>query len=433
MQNSQTILIGLNEINFEFLEAYIEKGKLKNFKKLLSASKVIETVSENEYKLLEPWIQWVTVYTGKPYAEHQIFRLGDIVERPELGQIFEELEAKGKSIGAISPFNAANKLNKAKFFVPDPWTKTKVSGHWFVQRFYKAIHQAVNDNAQEKISFSSIMTLGLAYLRYVPIPKWSTYLNLLLKRKKPGIKAIILDNLLIDVFLSLWKSSKPDFANIFLNSGAHIQHHYMYNSSVYKGGLTNPEWYCPKDWDPLEIVLEQYDKLVGKLLDKEDLKILIATGLHQQPHKHETYYWRLKDHASFLNEIGVNNYKEVLPRMSIDFLINFNNVEDTEEAEQKLGSFINPVDNEKVFEIDNRGDSLFIELVYHGKLDSNSKIVSREHSIEVSGFNNKVSFVAIKNGEHNGIGYLTSNVPLKVSGKIPLTQVKDLISSVVLG
>jgi hypothetical protein len=36
--------------------------------------------------------------------------------------------------------------------------------------------------------------------------------------KKPGAKALILDSLLADVHLTLWKKNKPDFSNLFLNS-----------------------------------------------------------------------------------------------------------------------------------------------------------------------------------------------------------------------
>ena len=84
------ILLGLNEINFPFVERYIKSGQLlilKNFKNGL-----IKTNSEKDYYLLEPWIQWVTVFTGLSYNEHKVFRLGDIVNRKDLIQIFEKLE-----------------------------------------------------------------------------------------------------------------------------------------------------------------------------------------------------------------------------------------------------------------------------------------------------------------------------------------------------
>ena len=94
----KTVLIGLNELNFEFIRYYSKKGLLKNFNKLFSIQKPIKTISESEYHLLEPWIQWVTIYTGKSYNEHQVYRLGDIVQKPNLNQIFEEIERKNYNI-----------------------------------------------------------------------------------------------------------------------------------------------------------------------------------------------------------------------------------------------------------------------------------------------------------------------------------------------
>lgn len=81
--------------------------------------------------------------------------------------------------------------------------------------------------------------------------------------------------------LKLWKKHKPDFSNLFLNSGAHIQHHYLFNSKAYQGDLKNPDWYCSVDFDPLIKILSEYDYQIGKLLKLKDVKLIIATGLHQ--------------------------------------------------------------------------------------------------------------------------------------------------------
>ena len=172
---NKTILLGLNELNFDYIKFYIDQGLLPNFKKIFEIQPPIETVSENEYKLLEPWVQWVTIHSGKSYKEHNIFRLGDIVNNPELSQIFEELEAEGLSVGAVSPFNAENRLNNPSFFVPDPWTKTNPSGNWVVKALYQAVHQSVNDNAKSKLNFKSMISLGLGLLLYVPVLRWSHY------------------------------------------------------------------------------------------------------------------------------------------------------------------------------------------------------------------------------------------------------------------
>jgi hypothetical protein len=429
---NKTILLGLNELNFDYIKFYINQGLLPNFKKIFNTQPPIETTSENEYKLLEPWVQWVTIHSGKSYKEHNIFRLGDIVNYPELSQIFEELEAEGLSVGAVSPFNAENRLNNPVFFIPDPWTKTKASGGWVVKALYQAVHQSVNDNAKSKLNFKSMISLGVGLLLYVPLLRWSHYLKTILKVNKPGTKAIILDSLLADVHLTLWKKYKPDFSNLFLNSGAHIQHHYLFNSKAYQGDIKNPEWYCQKDFDPLIQILSEYDKQIEKLLKLKNVKIIVATGLHQQPHENLTFYWRLKEHVKFADMIGIKKFTEILPRMSRDFLVKFNNEKDAVNAEKLLNSFYASNDDIKIFEVDNRGTSLFVEFVYPNDIEDNDSIYSKESNLKLEKFKTYIAFVAIKNGEHNGIGYLTSNFDLKLEKQINLTDLKSIIKKIAL-
>jgi len=430
---NKTILLGLNELNFDYIRFYINQGLLPNFKKIFETQPPIETVSENDYKLLEPWVQWVTIHTGKTFEEHKVFRLGDIVNNRELSQLFEELETEGLSVGAVSPFNAENRLNNPVFFVPDPWTKTEPSSNSIVKALYQAIHQLVNDNAKSKLNFKSMISLGLGLLLYVPLLRWSHYLKTIFKVKKPGAKAIILDSLLADVHLTLWKKHKPDFSNLFLNAGAHIQHHYLFNSDAYNGEIKNPDWYCPQGFDPLIQILSEYDKQIGKLLRLKNVKIIIATGLHQQPHEHLTFYWRLKEHVKFAEIIGIENFSEILPRMSRDFLVKFNNEKDSINAENLLNSFYASKEDIKIFEIDNRGLSLFVELVYPNDISENDSIYSKESKFKLKSFKSYLAFVAIKNGEHNGIGYLTSNFDLEISkNSVDLKDLKDLIKTTAL-
>ena len=429
---NKVILLGLNELNFEYIKFYINQGLLPNFKKIFEIQPPIETVSERDFRLLEPWVQWVTIHSGKTFKEHNIFRLGDIVNHSEISQLFEELETDGLSVGAVSPFNAENRLKNPPFFIPDPWTKTKPSGNWIVKALYQAVHKSVNDNAKSQLNLKSIISLGLGLLLYVPMSRWFHYLKTFIKAKNPGFKAVFLDSLLADVHLSLWKKHKPDFSNLFLNSGAHIQHHYLFNSKAYQGNLKNPEWYCPEDFDPLINILSEYDIQIARLLKQENVKLIIATGLHQQPHEHLTFYWRLKEHVKFAKIIGIKNFIEILPRMSRDFLVKFNNEKDAANAEKLFNSFYASNDNIKIFEADNRGTSLFVELVYPNDIKENHSIYSKESNLKLEKFKAYITFVAIKNGEHNGIGYLTSNFDLNSEKKINLTNLKAIIKETAL-
>lgn len=417
----KTIFLGLNELNFKFIEDYTHEGVLPNFKKFFSENKIIETISEKKYEELEPWIQWVTISTGLTYDEHKVFRLGDIVERKDLKQLYEKIEDRGYSVAAISPFNAENRLQRSPFFVSDPWTRTKNTGSVLIKNLGEAVSQAVNDNAQGKLELKSIMALIAGLIYYPSFKHYSGYISKILNIKKKGSKAIILDKLLGDVFIKEWNSHKPDFAHLFLNTGAHIQHHYMFNSKAYKGALQNPDWYCPQDQDPLFETLKEYDQILGSLM-KLPVRLVIATGLHQVPHQHVTFYWRLNQHVLFLKEAGVKNIKNVLPRMSRDFLVEFENEADAFEAQRILESYEASVDNEKIFAIDNRGKSLFVELTYSNDIKDDF-VIKGYHAIK--NFKSMVSFVAIKNGEHNTLGYFADTEDSSIDSRIPLKVVHE--------
>ena len=258
--NKMLILLELNEINFDAVIFYIERGEyLPGFKKLIKKG-ITNTESEPKYENLEPWVQWPSVHTGKTYNEHKVFRLGDFVNSID-EQFFEQVEKAGFSVGAVSPMNASNKLKNPAYFIPDPWTQTPCDNSFFSKNITDAIVQAVNDNSQSKLTFKTIFNLGLAFValvrptRYIPMAKYA--LNAL---GKPWRKALFLDMLLYEIHKSLFKRKNPNFSTLFLNAGAHIQHHYFFNSPyVDSPELKNPTWYIGNDDDPFLEMLKVYD------------------------------------------------------------------------------------------------------------------------------------------------------------------------------
>uniref|UniRef100_UPI00404827F2 hypothetical protein n=1 Tax=Algoriphagus sp. TaxID=1872435 RepID=UPI00404827F2 len=418
------ILLALNELNLDYIKGYVRAGKLSNFEKLIEKG-VVFTTSESRYELLEPWIQWATVQTGKAYDEHKVFRLGDMINRLDLNQIFEELEKSGLSIGAISPFNADNRLSNAKFFIPDPWTQTKASGGFIIEKLSRTVSRFVNSNASGKVRPIDIIWLLIGFIFYVRIKRWPKFFKLVSLRKKPGVKAAILDMFLLEVFVTLQKNYKPDYSHLFFNGGAHVQHHYMFNSSQYQGDFKNPEWYCPGDWDPIFMMLETYDTIIGDLLESGE-RIVGVTGLHQVPHEEQTYYWRPVDHKKFLLECGLKGEFSVTPRMSRDFLIEGINDRHALEIEIFLRQFTDSVRSKPVFNIDNRGPSLFVEIVYDDDLVEGMSF-DGPNNISIRYLKSKLSFVAIKNGKHDGLGFMFSNMPMDLPREIKLTDVYDFI------
>jgi hypothetical protein len=421
------MLIELNELNFEFVERYTREGLLPNFAKLIASHGVITSTSEARYEELEPWIQWVTAHTGLSYAEHGVFRLGDIVDH-DYEQIWELAERNGVKVGAICPMNAKNRTKSAAFFLPDPWTPTRADGGTILKGLSLGVSQAVNDNAKSRLTAKSLFWLVAGLARYARLASYSRYVSYLARAltKKSWAKAQILDQLLVDIMICETSAKKPQFASLFLNAGAHIQHHYMFNSKQYDGPRRNPEWLVGSDQDPIFDVYNQYDLAIGDINRMfPGHRLMIATGLHQDPYPDEKYYWRLRDHAAFLTKIGVP-FASVEPRMSRDFLLNCHSVKDAKEASHILRS-ATAADNVPLFEVDERGLSLFVMLTYPSDVGSDLRF-----SIGNMCHNElrpHVAFVAIKNGKHNGTGYFIDTGRKNVqTDSIKLSSIPHLIA-----
>jgi hypothetical protein len=424
----RVLMLELNEVNFECLRFYANKGELPNFSAFFDRHGYAETTSERKYEELEPWIQWVTAHTGLSLAEHKIFRLGDIVNA-DIEQIWEKLAKQGISVGAISPMNAKCRGKNWDFFIPDPWTKTGVIAPPYVRRMYDGIAQVVNDNAQERILPSSLLNLAVGGIVTARPANYLTYLNCIRSvRRRPWFKAIFLDQLLADLFERSVAKNRTQFATLFLNAAAHIQHHYMFSSPVYKGSMRNPDWYIDEQSDPLFDVYAAYDRILGSVLQRfPDARIMLATGLHQDPHPGLTFYWRLKDHRAFLTKLGVE-FLDIEPRMSRDFLVTFDDEQTARRGQTLLESAIGD-DGIALFDVDNRGRNLFVMLVYPNDVNTlEGYTVSNRH---FGSLIDDVAFVAIKNGRHNGVGYFADSGQRKDSlcQPFPLRTLPDKICS----
>jgi hypothetical protein len=400
------VLIGLNEVNFEFVERYAHDGRLPFLSSLMRKHGVIRTRSEPEYENIEPWIQWVSIQTGLPYEKHGVFRLGDIT-RTDYRQLWETVEAlTGRGIVAICPMNARNAVSHSdSIFLPDPWTDTPASGPAELVSLSKILARFVNNNAGGALASGDYIALAVGLLRHSRLPSLLEYARIALtSRKASWRKALLLDIFLGDLLCGLVAARKPAFASIFLNAAAHIQHHYMLSSSLIEGG-GNPEWYIARGFDPVLEAYETYDRIVATIAARNPgMRLMIATGLHQDPCPVPIYYWRPTDHVALVKRLGIS-CRRVQPRMSRDFLLEFDDSRQAIEASTRLaGITVNGVD--KLFRIDVRQNDIFVEVIYGMELKNSDFIQSAEGEHIADDARSLFSFVAIKNGVHNQEGYL---------------------------
>lgn len=427
-QNRKLILVELNEVNFDVASRYAQTQRLPAFNKLL-AGPGVRTTAEKRYEELEPWIQWSSAHSGLTAQEHGVFRLGDMV-CTKVPQMFEQLEQQGLSVGCISAMNAENRLHAPAYFIPDPWTKTSSDTSWWSRVLTDAVSQAVNDNAQARISAKSALHLALGLLRFAQPKHYGLYWRLASQsRGASWRKALLLDLFLHDLHTRLFASRKPNFSTLFLNAGAHIQHHYLFNAEPIKEQteLRNPSWYVPPQADPIAEMLQVYDQILGEYQAMPNTDVIVATGLSQRPYDRVKFYYRLKDHAAFLRLLGIP-FNAVLPRMTRDFLIEFESPQQAMAAQQRLANIKIAGGNEALFgEIDNRGTSLFVTLTYPREIDESV-------AFEVDGgkhlLSPHVAFVAIKNGMHQEEGFAFFTTGVAAYAPKDRDHVKELYSTV---
>lgn len=421
------ILLELNEINFDVAQYYIDSGvSLPGFELMLSEG-LSNTAAEIEYENLEPWIQWPSVHTGKKFEEHRIFRLGDIVKSTD-AQYFEKIESAGFKVGAVSPMNASNKLENPAYFIPDPWTDTPSDGSFISRAITSAVSQAVNDNSKAKLAMSTICSLGLAFFVLVRPTRFIHLLTYAVSALgKPWRKALFLDMLLYEIHRTLLKRKKPNFSTLFLNAGAHIQHHYFYNSPFVNSPLLkNPRWYIGENEDPILEMLKIYSAILIDLLNFKETQVIVATGLSQKPYKKLKFYYRLKNHTEFLNLIGID-FIDVKPRMTRDFVISFDSEDKASDAVEKLSSIL--VDGNIVLfeEIDNRGKDVFVVLTFPSEITKDTMFTFSGNKFWL---NDMVTFVAIKNGEHQSKGFAYFSEGVKKLAPLQGSHVSEIHKTV---
>ena len=178
----------------------------------------------------------------------------------------------------------------------------------------------------------------------------------------------------------------------------------MFNSEPIKNliSVRNPKWYVQDDQDPVAEMLRVYDTILNEYFSLANTELIVATGLAQKPYDRIKFYYRLKDHEKFLQKVGIR-FREVVPRMTRDFLIEFDTNDEAAVAKEKLGRISIKNSSELLFKhIDNRGSSLFVTLTYPGEIHDNDQVIVDECAIAIRKY---VTFVAIKNGMHQEKGF----------------------------
>ena len=229
------ILLEFNELCPSLMNRFMEEGKLPNFQRFYQESEVYTTDAEEQPPYLEPWIQWLTVHSGKPYRDHQIFNLDDghKLKFPNIWDILSESAYRVWVCGSMS-LRYSQPING--YILPDYWATQQDPYPAELNPFFNFVRRQVQEHTNDSAQLSwqdywqfltFMVTHGLSLKTVGAIAQQ------LLKEKQTGRyrwqRATILDKLQRDVFVWYYRRFKPHFSTFFLNSTAHFQQMYWRN------------------------------------------------------------------------------------------------------------------------------------------------------------------------------------------------------------
>ena len=104
------LAIYLNEFNYEYLLKGAKRYRCKSILKVLNFEKVkTYTKDQTQNYNLDPWVQSVSINTGKPSKLHKVYKLGQPLNK-NLLQIWDKLSANKISCSIWGAMNS--KLKK---------------------------------------------------------------------------------------------------------------------------------------------------------------------------------------------------------------------------------------------------------------------------------------------------------------------------------
>ncbi|GER01040.1 hypothetical protein JCM17845_16630 [Iodidimonas gelatinilytica] len=287
----RVILLEFNELCPPLLDRWMGEGKLPNFKVLHDRSKVFETLAdEPEGPNLEPWIQWHSIHTGQPFSDHKVFHLTE-GKRYKGTDWYEHFRENGLSVASFGSMNVRPFAEEGSLFLADPWSEDDDAYPADLNLFNAYVARQIREYTNEKNQpgWRDHLRFGLFLLGHgLSISTITATIRQLLQEwgdRRYGFQRVaILDRIYMDVFSHYYRKLHPNFATIFLNSTAHLQHAYWRHLEPEKFHIppTDPEFYR----DAILFGYQSMDRLLGRFMHlaaKEGAQLAFATALSSNP------------------------------------------------------------------------------------------------------------------------------------------------------
>jgi hypothetical protein len=441
MSPTPLILLEFNELSPSLMEQFIRDGHLPNFARLRAESDTYVTDAGEDPPRLNPWIQWVTLHSGKSFGEHGVFHLGDAPNR-SIPMIWDDVCAAGHSAWICGSMNISVQPGFRGGILPDPWDAKTPAQPSELERYARFVRAYVfgHTGSKRPATLGTTADFGLFMVRNGL--RLSTVVRIAGQFAAERFadvgwkRASILDLLQFDLFRSFYQRHRPLLSTIFSNSTAHYQHAFWRNMQ--------PELFTIKPSDEeqkerataIRFGYQAMDRLVGEALKLagNTATVAFATALSQQAclawekEGGKTFY-KPRDHRALLVFVGLDPAScRVEPVMSEQFHLRF----DTHAAATAAKALLDDVslDNGRaVFTSRQEGASVFTGCSIFSELHGGVRIRSGGGD---AGFHELFYQIeALKSGMHHRDGLLwirsSDRRGKHHPQKLPLTTVRELL------
>jgi hypothetical protein len=447
--SSSVILLEFNELCPTLMAQFMQQGHLPNFQRFYHESAVYTTDAAEQPPYLEPWIQWVTVHTGQPYAQHQIFSL-DEGHKLTFPSIWDTLSAAGHRVWVCGSMNLRYDAPINGHVLPDYWaTQQSPYPAAEFQPFFQFVRRQVQEHTNDTVRLGwrdyaqflrFMVTHGLSWKTMGAIAQQ------LVKERLTGHyrwqRATLLDQLQRDVFCWYHRRFKPDFSTFFLNSTAHFQHMYWRNMAP-QDFQVQPSTAAQGEYASAILYgYQRMDAILGDLLRLADdhTTVILCTALSQQPcltyeatgGKHLYRPRRFQDLLAFA---GVSGAYDCSPVMAEEFFIRFATEAEAQVAERQLAAL--RVDQRPAMRLRRQGNEIYAGCGIFESLPEPITLSSTVHSHTTPFFQIFYPIDDIKSGMHHPDGILWIRDPALQHSvhteKVPLDAIAPTILNIVTG
>jgi hypothetical protein len=440
-KSRSVILLEFNELSPGLMDRFMGEHRLPNFRRLYQTSQVYITDAQENAPCLNPWIQWVTVHSGLPYCEHQVFHLGE-GHKLQRKCLWDLVSDTGQSVWVCGSMNVRYDLPLNGLLLPDPWTTGAEPYPNTLQPYFRFVRQNVLEHTSERVPLSTsdyVNFLSFMLKHGLSIATIRSVVHQLLterRGKNRWKRGVILDQLQFDLFHWYYRALRPRFSTFFLNSTAHFQHLYWRNLEP-EAFQAKPSTHEQAEFqDAILFGYQEMDKLIGKFLDlcDEDTTLIFATGLSQQPClKYEELggksFYRPRDFEQFLRFVGITAPHTVSPVMSEQFHIFFQSEADACEAEERLKKL--RVHGQEAMAVEQRGPGVFSGCSIIQNLPKDAVLTVSNSERRIPFFDLFYQVEGKKSGMHHPDGMLWINqhgADHRVyDGKVPLTAIAPTV------